>query len=426
MTDQELETVAGNGLINRRHLLGLGLAGMGVAVANSALAADAGMRLEIPAWSKSPGPGASGYGGRSSYAGQFQRMAGNPNPIYPGGGASRSPLQHLQGTITPNGLHFERHHAGIPDIDPSRHKLVINGLVRQPLVFSYEDLLKYPMVSKIYFLECSGNSGALWGANGADAPDGTAQSIHGLVSCAEWTGIPLSTLLDEAGVDPQAKWISAVGADAASMGRSVPMDRAMDDVMVALYQNGEPVRPGQGYPMRLLVPGCEGNISVKWLTQIKLTRAASQFRDETSKYTDTQPDRLSRQFTLPMGTKSLITSPSGQMSLNRQGLYQITGIAWSGRGSIRRVEVSADGGQTWADALLDDQQSHKALARFRIPWQWTGGSAILQSRATDSQGNVQPTRTGLINEVGLLGRYHFHGIQSWEVNSAGEVRNVFA
>jgi sulfane dehydrogenase subunit SoxC len=426
MTDQELETVAGNGLINRRHLLGLGLAGMGVAVANSALAADAGMRLEIPAWSKSPGPGASGYGGRSSYAGQFQRMAGNPNPIYPGGGASRSPLQHLQGTITPNGLHFERHHAGIPDIDPSRHKLVINGLVRQPLVFSYEDLLKYPMVSKIYFLECSGNSGALWGANGADAPDGTAQSIHGLVSCAEWTGIPLSTLLDEAGVDPQAKWISAVGADAASMGRSVPMDRAMDDVMVALYQNGEPVRPGQGYPMRLLVPGCEGNISVKWLTQIKLTRAASQFRDETSKYTDTQPDRLSRQFTLPMGTKSLITSPSGQMSLNRQGLYQITGIAWSGRGSIRRVEVSADGGQTWADALLDDQHAHKALARFRIPWQWTGGSAILQSRATDSQGNVQPTRTGLINEVGLLGRYHFHGIQSWEVNSAGEVRNVFA
>ena len=426
MTDQELETAAGNGLINRRHLLGLGLAGMGTAVANSALAADAVLRLEIPAWSKSPGPGASGYGGRSSYAGQFQRMAGNPNPIYPGGGASRSPLQHLQGTITPNGLHFERHHAGIPDIDPSQHKLVINGLVRQPLVFSYEDLLKYPMVSKIYFLECSGNSGALWGADGASAPDGTAQSLHGLVSCAEWTGILLSTLLDEAGVDPQAQWISAVGADAASMGRSVPLNRAMDDVMVALYQNGEPVRPGQGYPMRLLVPGCEGNISVKWLTQIKLTRVASQFRDETSKYTDTQPDRLSRQFTLPMGTKSLITSPSGQMSLNRQGLYQITGIAWSGRGSIRRVEVSADGGQTWADALLDDQHAHKALARFRIPWQWTGGSAILQSRATDSQGNVQPTRTGLINDVGLLGRYHFHGIQSWGVNSAGEVRNVFA
>lgn len=426
MTDKELETAAGNGLINRRHLLGLGLAGMGAAVANSALAADVGMRLEIPAWSKTPGPGVSDYGGRSSYAGQFQRMSGAPNPTYPGGGASRSPLQHLQGTITPNGLHFERHHAGVPDIDPSQHKLVINGLVRQPLVFSYEDLLKYPMVSKIYFLECSGNSGALWGANGADAPDGTAQSIHGLVSCAEWTGIPLSTLLDESGVEPEARWIAAVGADAASMGRSIPLDRAMDDVLVALYQNGEPVRPEQGYPMRLLVPGCEGNISVKWLTQVKLTREPSHFRDETSKYTDTQPDRLSRQFTFPMGTKSLITTPSGQMTLNRPGLYQITGIAWSGRGSIRRVEVSADGGQTWADALLDDQHSHKALARFRIPWRWSGGSAILQSRATDSQGNIQPTRTGLINEVGLLGRYHFHGIQSWGVNSAGEVRNVFA
>ena len=423
MSDQELERAAGNGLINRRHLLGLGLTGMGAAVANTALGADRGLLLEIPAWSKRPGPGASGYGSRSGYAEQFQRMAGNPNPIYPGGGASRSPLQHLQGTITPNGLHFERHHAGIPDIDPSQHKLVINGLVRQALVFSYEDLLKYPMVSKIYFLECSGNSGALWSSN---PPDGTAQSIHGLVSCAEWTGIPLSTLLDEAGVDPQAQWISAVGADAASMGRSVPLNRAMDDVMVALYQNGEPVRPEQGYPMRLLVPGCEGNISVKWLTQVKVTRQASQFRDETSKYTDTQPDRLSRQFTLPMGTKSVITSPSGQMILNRQGLYEITGIAWSGRGSIRRVEVSADGGQSWADAMLDDQHAHKALARFRLPWQWSGGSAILQSRATDSQGTVQPTRTGLINGVGILGRYHFHGIQSWSVNSAGEVRNVFA
>lgn len=423
MKNQELEKVAGNGLINRRHLLGLGLTGMGVAVANSALAADAGMLLEIPAWSKTPGPGASGYGARSSFADQFQRAAGNPNPIYPGGGSSRSPLQHLQGTITPNGLHFERHHSGVPAIDPSQHKLVINGLVRQPLVFGYEDLLKYPMVSKIYFLECAGNSGALWGAN---APNGTVQSLHGLVSCAEWTGIPLSTLLDEAGVEAEAQWISAVGADAASMGRSVPLNRAMDDVLVALYQNGEPVRPEQGYPMRLLVPGCEGNISVKWLTQIKLTRSASQFRDETSKYTDTQPDRLSQQFTLPMGTKSVITTPSGQMALDRQGLYQITGIAWSGHGSIRRVEVSADGGQTWADAMLDDQRADKALARFRIPWQWSGASAILQSRATDSQGNVQPSRNGLINARGTLGRYHFHGIQSWSVNSAGEVRNVFA
>jgi sulfane dehydrogenase subunit SoxC len=329
----------------------------------------------------------------------------------------------LQGSITPNSLHFERHHAGIPDIDPAQHKLVIHGLVRQPLVFSYEDLLRYPMVSKIYFLECSGNSGSLFGPNPAD---GSAQSLHGLVSGAEWTGIPLSTLLDEAGVDPDAQWINAVGADAASMGRSIPLNRAMDDVMLALFQNGEPVRPGQGYPMRLFVPGCEGNISVKWLTQIKLTREPTHFRDETSKYTDTRLDRKSQQFTFPMGTKSVITAPSGQMKLERQGIYQVTGIAWSGRGSVRRVEVSADGGRTWADAMIDSHQSEKALARFRIPWQWSGGDAVLQSRATDSQGNVQPTRTSLVTEKGNISTYHFHGIQSWAVNTSGDVANVYA
>lgn len=423
MTDLKLERVAGNGLLSRRHLLGISLAGIGTAASNSVLGADAGLKLEIPGWSKQPGPGASGYGARSSHAEYMQRQAANPNPIYPGGGSSRSPLQHLQGTITPNSLHFERHHSGIPDIDPAMHKLVINGLVNQPLVFNYEDLLKYPMVSKIYFLECSGNSGSLLGANPAD---GSAQSLHGLVSCAEWTGIPLSTLLDEAGVQPEARWVSAVGADAASMGRSVPIAKAMDDVLVALYQNGEPVRPGQGYPMRLFCPGWEGNISVKWLTQLKLTREPSQFRDETSKYTDTLPDRSSYQFTFPMGTKSLITSPSGQMALNRRGIYQVTGIAWSGRGSIRRVEVSADGGRSWADAMIESHQSDKALARFRIPWEWSGGSAVLQSRATDSQGNVQPTRDAVIADRGSLSFYHNHCIQSWGVTTSGEVSNVYA
>lgn len=422
MSNQELEKVAGNGLINRRHLLRLGLAGAGTAVSGSLLAAEAGLKLEIPAWSKQPGPGASGYGSRSRFE-DMQRMSGNPNPLYPGGGASRSPLHKLQGSITPNSLHFERHHAGIPDIDPAQHKLVIHGLVRQPLVFSYEDLLRYPMVSKIYFLECSGNSGSLFGPNAAN---GTAQSLHGLVSGAEWTGIPLSTLLDEAGVEPSARWINAVGADAASMGRSVPLNRAMDDVMLALFQNGEAVRPEQGYPMRLFVPGCEGNISVKWLTQIKLTSEPSHFRDETSKYSDVRLDRKSHQFTYPMGTKSVITSPSGQMQLEKQGIYQISGIAWSGRGSIRRVEVSADGGRTWADAMIQSHQSEKALARFRIPWEWSGGDAILQSRATDSRGNVQPTRQSLVTEKGNISTYHYHGIQSWAVNNTGEVANVYA
>ena len=421
MSDKRLEKVAGNGLISRRHLLRFGASGAGLALSAGALGADQGLSFQIPTWSRQPGPGATAYGTRSPFADNLQRLAAQPNPTYPGGGSSRSPLQHLQGTITPNSLHFERHHAGVPNIDPSQHMLVINGLVRQPLAFRYEDLLKYQMVSRIHFLECSGNSGALLrGEIG-----GSAQSLHGLVSCAEWTGVPLSTLLDEAGVLPEAAWVAAVGADAASMGRSIPLTKALDDVMVALYQNGEAVRPGQGYPMRLFCPGWEGNVSVKWLTQIKVTQEPAQFRDETSKYTDTLQDRSSYQFTFPMGTKSLITTPSGQMTLNQPGIYQVTGIAWSGRGSIRQVEVSADGGKTWAEAAIQGHQLDRALTRFTIPWEWDGGDAILQSRATDSRGNLQPTRDEVIASRGTLSFYHNPCIQSWQVDQTGEISNVY-
>jgi len=421
MSEEELDKVAGNGLISRRHLLRFGASSAGLAISAGALGADQGLSFQIPTWSRQPGPGASAYGARSPFADNIERLAAQPNPTYPGGGSSRSPLQHLQGTITPNSLHFERHHAGVPNIDPAQHILVINGLVRQPLAFRYEDLLKYQMVSRIHFLECSGNSGALLrGEIG-----GSAQSLHGLVSCAEWTGIPLSTLLDEAGVLPEAAWVAAVGADAASMGRSIPLTKALDDVMVALYQNGEAVRPGQGYPMRLFCPGWEGNVSVKWLTQLKVTNEPAQFRDETSKYTDTMPDRSSYQFTFPMGTKSLITSPSGQMTLNQPGIYQVTGIAWSGGGSIRQVEVSADGGQTWGEAAIQGHQLDRALTRFTIPWEWNGGEAILQSRATDSRGNIQPTRSEVIASRGTLSFYHNPCIQSWQVDQAGEVKNVY-
>ena len=421
MSDKRLEKVAGNGLISRRHLLRFGASGAGLALSAGALGADQGLSFQIPTWSRQPGPGATAYGTRSPFADNLQRLAAQPNPTYPGGGSSRSPLQDLQGTITPNSLHFERHHAGVPNIDPSQHMLVINGLVRQPLAFRYEDLLKYQMVSRIHFLECSGNSGALLrGEIG-----GSAQSLHGLVSCAEWTGVPLSTLLDEAGVLPEAAWVAAVGADAASMGRSIPLTKALDDVMVALYQNGEAVRPGQGYPMRLFCPGWEGNVSVKWLTQIKVTQEPAQFRDETSKYTDTLQDRSSYQFTFPMGTKSLITSPSGQMTLSQPGIYQVTGIAWSGRGSIRQVEVSADGGKTWAEAAIQGHQLDRALTRFTIPWEWDGGDAILQSRATDSRGNLQPTRDEVIASRGTLSFYHNPCIQSWQVDQTGEISNVY-
>lgn len=416
-----LERVAGNGLINRRHLLGLGLAGAGSAFASSVLAADAGS-FNIPAWSKMPGRDPSAYGSPSPFAGSIQRLAGAPSATLPGSGVSRTPLHLLRGTITPNSLHFERHHAGIPAIDPAQHRLVIHGMVRQPLSFSYEDLLAYPLQSRIYFLECSGNSGANTAANAADQ---NAAAIHGLLSCAEWTGVKLSTLLDEAGIADGASWVTSTGADGASMGRSIPLDKALRDVFIALYQNGEPIRPEQGYPMRLFVPGWEGNVSVKWLTQIKLAAGPANFRDETSKYTDLLSDGKALQFTYPMGVKSLITSPSGQMTLPRQGLHEITGLAWSGSGSIARVEVSSDGGRSWADAHLEGSGQDLALTRFRIPWLWEGGPAVLQSRATDSTGQVQPTRAGVLANYAPANRYHFNGIQSWSVSAQGELKNVY-
>lgn len=416
------ESVAGNGLINRRHLLGLGLAGAGSLVAGNVLAADAS-GLVIPAWSKTPGRELSGYGSPSRFAAGVTRLAPQPNAISPGTGASRTPLHLLQGTLTPNSLHFERHHAGIPDIDPAQHRLVLHGMVRQPLAFSYEDLLAYPQVSRTYFLECSGNSGA---NSAPTAADNSAGGIHGLLSCAEWTGVRLSTLLDEAGVTPEASWITCTGADAASLGRSVPLNKAMEDVIIALYQNGEPIRPEQGYPMRLFVPGWEGNVSVKWLTQIKVTDGPANFRDETSRYTELLPDGRALQFTYPMGVKSVITSPSGQMTLTRRGLHEVTGLAWSGSGAIRRVEISADGGRTWADAHIEENQQALTLTRFRLPWLWEGGEAILQSRATDTAGNVQPARAAWVAMYSPANRYHYNGIQSWAVSAQGEVKNVYA
>lgn len=416
------ERVAGNGLLSRRHLLGLSLAGATGLIGSRVLAADAS-RVEIPQWSKRPGRDPSAYGSPSGFAQDVRRLAGNPNATLPGSGVSRTPLHLLQGNITPNSLHFERHHAGVPDIDPAQHQLLIHGLVRQPLRFRYEDLLAYPMQSRIHFLECSGNSGA---NTSPQAGDSSAAAIHGLLSCAEWTGVKLSTLLEEAGIAEGASWVTSTGADGASMGRSIPLNKALRDVFIALYQNGEPIRPEQGYPMRLFVPGWEGNVSVKWLTQIKLSDAPANFRDETSRYTDLLPDGRALQFTFPMGVKSLITSPSGQMQLRRQGLHEITGVAWSGSAAIRRVEVSADGGRSWADAHLEGTGQDLALTRFRLPWLWEGAPAVLQSRAIDAAGNVQPTRQQFQEIYSPANRFHYNAIQSWSVSEAGEVKNVYA
>jgi len=408
------DQVAGGGILHRRSLLKAAAAGVA-----------GGFLIPVRAgqdWMTHAGEAQSEYGSPSEFA-RLKREQTGGHAFGPEAGSSSTPLQDLNGTITPNSLHFERHHSGIPAIDPGKHKLTIFGNVAQPLRFSYEDLLSYPMETHLYFLECSGNS---YRNSLATPLDLTAASLNGLLSGSEWTGVPLHYLLDEAGVKPESNWVIAEGADAAGLTRSVPMRMALDNVMVALYQNGEPIRPAQGYPMRLFVPGCEGNISVKWLQSLKVQETPAYTRDETSKYTDLLQNGKAEMFSLKMEVKSVITSPSGRMLLNRKGVYEISGLAWSGEGTIRAVEVSADGGQSWARALLQSEPRPLALTRFRIPWRWRGQKAVLQSRAIDEKGNSQPTRDSAIARYSPAGFYHYNGLQSWEVSPQGRVKNVFA
>ena len=417
------ERVAGNGLLHRRMFLQGGALFAGSAAGGLIGARDAAAAI-LPEWRTTPGRPFTAYGIPSNFEVTTrlvtQRASDYPTP---GAGSSRTPLHLIEGIITPSGLHFERSHNGVPDINPDLHKLLIHGLVKQPLVFTLETLARYPMESRIHFVECAGNSGSGWGLN---PPVGSVASMHGLVSCSEWTGVPLHYLLEEAGIDPKAKWILAEGTDAAGMSRSVPLAKCLDDAMVALYQNGERVRPEQGYPMRLLLPGYEGNMNVKWLARIKLTEGPTFTKDETSKYTELMPDGKAMQFTFPMEVKSTIVRPSETINMRGPGFYEISGLAWSGNGKIKRVDVSADGGKSWAQAALSEPIATKALTRFRLPWAWDGGEVILQSRATDETGEVQPTRDSLIEAKGVKNAYHYNGITSWEVRASGLVKNVWA
>ena len=415
------DQAAGNGLLDRRHLLAAAATGSVAALLSRPAVAAAG-ELAVEPWMQEPGSPFVGYGQPSRFEANVVRVF-TTAPGTTGTGASRTPHQLLDGTITPSGLHFERHHSGIPDIDPVRHRLLIHGLVKRPLVFSLETLARYRMESRIAFIECGGNSGALYQK---DPVAGGVQALHGLVSCAEWTGVRLADLLDEAGVDPRAQWILAEGADAAGMSRSVPMAKAMDDAMLALYQNGERIRPSNGYPLRLLLPGYEGNMNVKWLRRIKVTQGPTMTKDETSKYTISVPDGKALQFVFRIETKSVITHPSPGLVMKGTGFYEISGLAWSGYGKISKVDVSADGGKSWALAALQEPVLAKALTRFRIAWHWNGGPAILQSRATDESGYVQPARARLIADRGIRTIYHFNGIASWAVGESGEVTHVYA
>lgn len=419
-TDSDLVPTAGNGLLHRRLFLKTGLAAGG-ALLTAGIGHAAGDGPGREPWMSAPGAGMSPAGAPSGHERLLERAPIGSQPGTAGTGVSRTPLQHLDGIITPSRLHFERHHNGIPDINPDRHRLHIHGLVERPLAFDVASLHRYPQVSRIQFLECSGNSAALT----APAPVAeTCAAIHGLISASEWGGVPLAVLLEEAGVKPEGRWVVADGADAAVMARSIPMSKVMDDAIVALYQNGEPLRPANGYPMRLFLPGWEGNASVKWLRSLKVTDQPAMARDETAKYSDLRDDGVSELFTFPMAVKSVITSPSPGLAMHGPGIYQVSGIAWSGQGRIRRVEVSADGGATWAEAALDDHVLPKCLTRFRMAWRWNGGSAVLMSRAEDETGAVQPSR-----EAVLSGRkhafYHFNGIQAWRVDETGASSNVY-
>jgi sulfane dehydrogenase subunit SoxC len=336
-----------------------------------------------------------------------------------------TPLDAGRGIITPSGLHFERHHGGIPNIDPARHTLIVHGMVNTPMKYTLADLERFPAVSRFYFIECSGNGLTEW----REPKLKTVQGTHGLTSTSEWTGVMLSTILSETGVQDGAAWILAEGADAAVMTRSIPIDKCWDDAMLAYAQNGEALRPEQGYPLRLLLPGFEGNTHIKWLRRLEVSDKPFMTREETSKYTDLLDGGKARQFSFTMEAKSVITFPSGEMKLPGAGFYEITGLGWSGRGKVKRVEVSTDGGKSWGIAALDEPILSICHTRFRFPWTWDGKPAILQSRCVDETGYVQPTIKQLVDVRGLGGGvfgsiYHLNGIQSWAVASDGSVSNV--
>lgn len=412
-----------NGLLDRRVFLERGLtlsslASLPLAASATPSPEQAGAR---DSWQNTPGSEFSNYGQPSEYEKDVIRWISS-NDTIPSNGISWSPLHDLEGTITPNGLHYERHHNGVPAVDPEKHTLLIHGEVERALDFSVNALLRYPRQSLFNVIECGGNSNAGWRKKPVQTPVGF---FHGLVSCSEWSGVPLRILFEECGVKPSAKWAIAEGADAFAMTVSIPLEKLLDDCMVALYQNGERIRPEQGYPMRLLVPGWEGVLNVKWLKNLKLTDRPVMARNETAKYTELQPSGKARMFTFAMGVKSVITAPTYGQQIPNDGFYEISGLAWTGKGRIERVEVSADGGRTWEDAVLNDPVLPRCFTRFRIPWHWQGQKAILQSRATDEHGEIQPTREILLEEKGRHGYYHYNAIVSWAIAADGYVTHTY-
>jgi sulfane dehydrogenase subunit SoxC len=411
----------------RRQFLGAGSAVVG-GVAAAAISSDTGFAQStnpdanlppnVPEWMKQPGAdtGSEPYGTPSPFEKHVTRQLQKDMKQYTSSW-SRTPLEELDGIITPNGLFFERHHGGIPEINPAQHRLMIHGLVEKPTVFTMDDIRRFPSETRIHFIECAGNPPYTW------IYEKTAGNLVGLASCAEWTGVPLKTVLQEVGLKPAARWVIAEGADAAAMTRSIPIEKCLEDAMLVYSQNGERLRPAQGYPLRVLLPGFEGNMNVKWLRRLNVTAEPIHSREETSKYTDLMPDGKARQHSFYMEAKSIITRPSGTHKIAK-GYNEITGLAWSGHGKIAKVDVSTDNGQTWQTATLQDPVLTRAFTRFRLPWVWDGKPSVILSRATDETGYVQPSFEELRAVRGLNSQYHNNAMQPWNIAENGEVTNA--
>jgi len=423
---------------DRRRFLknGAALAGLAVGAMQPAKA-QSSMDEASSAWPKD----AHAYGQRSRFETSVRYGAPGLYDDAPTGWhrdfGLRTPIQDSVGIITPASLHFTIAHGyEPPDIDPSEHKLLIHGMVDNPLILNMDDLRRLPSVTRVHFLECNAN-GAPAGPTGKFRidPNATAQETHGYTSCSVWTGVPLSAILKKAGVRANAKWIIGEGSEKGKHTKSIPIEKAMDDVLVAYGQNGEALRPHQGYPIRLLVPGWEGINNVKWLRRIKLVNEPYMGMWESTKYPSLRTDGLSRWFQFEMGPRSVITRPSGGQKLPGPGFYEISGLAWSGGGIVRKIEVSTDNGKTWKDAEVQSPVTSKAHVRFGFGWDWDGEETVLQSRCTDERGDQQPTVAELakfwkvepefFKNTGTIPG-HFNAIQPWKINRDGSVQNAIS
>ena len=413
----------GKNASRRQFLAGAAAMGAGTVAAHAAAAAGDPLITEKQIWAQATGDGVDAvpYGMPIKYESDVVRRNVEWLTADTISSINFTPIHALDGTITPQGCAFERHHSGAIDLTKQDYRLMINGLVDTPLVFTYDDLMRFPRESHVYFCECAANTGMEWAGSQLNG----AQFTHGMIHNMEYIGVPLRTILNEAGIKPEATWVFVEGADASSNGRSIPMEKALDDVLVAFKANGEALRKEHGYPVRLVVPGWEGNMWVKWLRRIELTTQPVESREETSKYTDTMADGSSRKHTWVMDAKSVITSPSPQAPITHgKGPLVITGLAWSGRGAVTQVDVTLDGGKNWQVARLAAPGQPMALTRFYLDIDWQGEEMLIQSRAHDETGYVQPTKTQLREVRGLNSIYHNNCIQTWWVKSNGEAENV--